>query len=356
MIAIAFAIRAGHHGQNDRIRQIIGRETMNPWLCASVRVVAGLTAVGMALAPALARAQETFPARAVRIIVPFPAGSALDSVTRLVAENLNRTWGNKGVIVENIAGGGGNVGAQRFARSDPDGYTLMASPPGPIALNKALYKDTNYDAEKFVPVSLMTTVPNVLVSRNELPAKTLQEFIAYARANPGKVNYASQGVGSTGFLTARAMEVAANLQMVHVPYRGAALILTDIAAGHVDSFFDTATTSLPLHTSGKARILAIADTARLPALPDVPAIGEVLPGFRSITWFAMSAPEGTPMPLATKISADIAGVIASPEVNKRLLDMQMTPRGANPAETGKFFNDERAYWTKLVADINLQQQ
>lgn len=301
-------------------------------------------------------AQETFPQRSVRIIVPFPAGSALDGITRLVAENLNRTWGGKGVIVENVAGGGGNIGTLRFARSEPDGYTLLSAPPGPYALNKALYKDTNFDAEKFVPLSLMSSVPNVLVLRNEVPVKDFREYIAYARSNPGKLNYASQGVGSTGFLTARALEMAAKVEMVHVPYRGAAQILTDIAAGHVDSFFDTATTSLPLQRAGKVRIIAVAGERRLDTLPDVPAVAEFYPGFSSVTWFAMAAPEGTPAPLAEKISKDIRDVIASPEVNQRLRALEMTPRGEGPAETRKFLDEERARWTKLINDIGVQPQ
>ncbi|MFN3891191.1 MAG: Bug family tripartite tricarboxylate transporter substrate binding protein [Beijerinckiaceae bacterium] len=301
-------------------------------------------------------AQEAFPTRTVRIIVPFPAGSALDGLTRIVAEGLNRAWGGKGVVVENVAGGGGNIGAQRVARADPDGYTILSSAPGPLVLNKLLYKDTPFEAERFVPLSLISTVPNVLVVRNDLPARSLSDFIAYGKANPGKLNYASQGVGSTGFLTGRALEVATRTQMVHVPYRGAAQILTDIAAGHIDSFFDTVTTSLPLHQAGKARILGVADVQRIAALPDVPAIGELVPGFRSITWFAMVAPEGAPPALADRISRDIVNVVRSPEVSDRIRTLNMTIRATNPAETAAFLTSERAYWSKLVADIGFESQ
>lgn len=323
---------------------------------AIAAVFAASLAALVAGAPAPASAQDAFPSKPVRIIVPFPAGSALDGVTRIVAEHLNRAWGGKGVIVENVGGGGGNIGTLRFARSDPDGYTLLSSAPGPLVLNRLLFKDTAYEAEKFVPISLISTVPNVLVVRNSLPAKTMAEFIAYARANPGKLNYASQGVGSTGFLTGRALEVGTKTQMVHVPYRGAAQILTDIAAGHVDSFFDTVTTSLPLHTAGNARILAVADVERLPALPDVPAINEFIPGFRSITWFAMTGPEGMPPAIAEKISRDIAGIVRSPEVSERLKTLNMTVKGSNSAETGAFLTSERAYWSKLIADIGFESQ
>lgn len=316
----------------------------------------GLGGVLFAAAAPHVHAQEAFPAKMVRIIVPFPAGSALDGVTRIVADGLNRAWGGKGVVVENVAGGGGNIGAQRVMRSEPDGYTFLSSAPGPLVLNKLLFKDTPFEAERFVPLSLISTVPNVLVVRNNLPAKSLAGFIDYARANPGKLNYASQGVGSTGFLTGRALEVATKTQMVHVPYRGAAQILTDIAAGHVDSFFDTVTTSLPLHQADKARIIAVADTERLAALPDVPAISELVPGFRSITWFAMAAPEGTPTAIAEKISRDIVSVVRSPEVSSRIKTLNMTIRATGTAETAAFLTAERAYWSKLVADIGFESQ
>ncbi len=328
--------------------------SMTPAIFALARLAVCVFAISASLSPLVA--QEAYPSRIVRIIIPFPAGSALDSLTRMVAEHLNKGWGGKGVIVENVPGAGGNVGTQRFARADPDGYTLLASPPGPLTLNKLLYKDTNYDAARFVPVSLLASVPNVLVVRNDVPVKTFQEFIAYAAAHPGKLNYASQGLGSTGYLTARSLEVAAKIQMVHVPYRGAAMILTDLTAGHVDSFFDTATTSVPLHQGGKARVLAVAGTARLAALPDLPAIAEFVPGFRSITWFGLAAPEGTPLALASKISADAARVIASPEVSQRLREQHMTPGGTSVADTGKFFEDERALWTKLIRDIGHQAE
>lgn len=318
--------------------------------------LAGFGGALAASAAPSAVAQEAFPARSVRIIVPFPAGSALDGVTRIVAEGLNRAWGGKGVVVENVAGGGGNIGTLRVARADPDGYTILSSAPGPLVLNKLLFKDTAFEAERFVPLTLISTVPNVLVVRNSLPANTLAEFVAYARANPGKLNYASQGVGSTGFLTGRALEVATKTQMVHVPYRGAAQILTDIAAGHLDSFFDTVTTSLPLHEAGKAKILAVADTERIAALPNVPTVAELVPGFRSITWFAMVAPEGTPPALAEKISRDMVSVVRSPEVSDRIRTLNMTIRATGPAETGAFLTSERAYWSKLVADIGYESQ
>lgn len=328
------------------------------WLASSICRALGilLAVVTLMAADATAQAEKDFPAQTVRIIVPFPAGSALDGVTRLVAERLNQAWGGRGVVIENIAGAGGNLGTQQFARSMPDGHTLLAAPPGPFVLNPFLYKQVNYDPTTFVPLSLLATVPNVLVVRPDLEAVTFEDFLGSAMRSPGKLNYASQGVGSSGYLTGRALEQRAGISLIHVPYRGAAQILADLSAGHIDSFFDTATTSLPLHTGKKVRILAVADDVRLQSLPDVPAVAEFFPGFRSITWFALAAPAGTSKPLAEKISRDIAKVISSDEMRQRLAEQQMTGRGYSVDETASFLRTERDYWSKLISEINFERQ
>ena len=312
------------------------------------------SAAATLLAGRSAGAEESFPDRQVHIIVPFPPGSALDMTTRLVADQLAETW-KQTVVVENLAGGSGNVGASRVARAEPDGYTLLSTPPGPIALNKLLYKDTNFDATKFTPVSLLATVPNVLVVRKGLPA-TFKELLDYARANPGKLNYAAQGTGSTGYLTARQLEIAAGIKMVYVPYRGAAQILSDIAAEHVDMFFDTATTSLPLQEGGLARVVATAGEERLASLPRTPAIAEFAPGFRSITWFGVVAPEGTPRPIADLVSGAITRALATPAIASKLISLHLTPRGGGVSETGKFFDAERAHWATLIRQIGVEPQ
>src|SRR5262245_14128283 len=263
-------------------------------------VAAVLAAVALLGAYTATCAQEAFPNRGVKIIVPFAAGSILDALARLVAEGLGRKWGHW-VVVENLAGSGGNTGTERFARSAPDGYTLLAAPPGPFTINRLLYKDIGYDASTFVPISLMGTVPNALVVRTTLPARTFKEYVEHARANPGKVSYASQGVGSTPFLVAKLLEARAGLQLVHVPYRGSALALNDIVAGHIDSFFDAVSNPLALARAEKVRILVVTDVERSPLLPDVPTASELIPGFRSVSWFALAAPPGTPPALAQKI-------------------------------------------------------
>ena len=222
-------------------------------------------AIGLSGDPSFA--QESFPSRVVKVIVPFPPGSTLDALTRVMTDQLAQKWGQP-VVIENVSGGGGNIGTERFARSAPDGYTLLFAPPGPFTVNPLLYADVNFDPAKFAAISLMAKVPNVLLTKNNIGANTTPELIALAKANPGKLTYATQGVGSTAFLTAKLFEARAGIEMVHVPYRGAGPALSDIVAGHVDMMFDTIVTSLPLHRGGKAKILAIANDERSRALPE----------------------------------------------------------------------------------------
>ena len=245
-----------------------------------------------ALCGGASAAEDGYPSRLVKVIVPFPPGSTLDALARIVTDQLAQRWGQP-VIIENISGGGGNIGTDRFARSPPDGYTLMLSPPGPLTINPFLYGDVAYDPAKFVPITLLARVPNVLIVRHSLGATSVAALVALARADPGKLTYASQGVGSTAFLTAKLFETRADVRMAHVPYRGAGPALTDIVAGHVDMMFDTIVTSLPLHRAGSARIVAIANAQRSSALPNVPTFAESgMPDFRSITWFGGVAPPG----------------------------------------------------------------
>ena len=302
----------------------------------------------------LARAQDAYPTQPVKIIVPFPPGSTTDTLARIVADQLGRKW-DKAIVVENISGM--NIGAERVARSAPDGYTLMVSPPSPLTINKLLYHDLPYDPDKLVPITLLATVPNVLDVRNDFPGKSVQELIAYAKANPGKVTFASQGVGSTAQLSAAMLEQMGGIKMLHVPYRGALPALNDVIAGHVDMFFDTATTSVPLFHGGRLRILAVGSTKRLAALPDIPTVQETgLPGFRSITWFALAAPPETPAPLVTKINRDTVDILKDPAVSSKLRALQLEPSATSPEETARFFADELKLWGKVIKDANITVQ
>ena len=299
--------------------------------------------------------QELFPSRSVKVIVPFAAGSILDTLARVVADGLSKKW-SQAVVVENIAGSAGNSGSERFARSAPDGYTLLAAPPGPYTMNKLLFKDIGYDASTFTPISLLGTVPVGLVVRNDFPAKTFEDFIDYVRKNPGKVSYASQGVGTTPYLIAKLVEARAKIEMMHVPYRGSSLAQTDLAAGHIDCFFDAISNALPVMQSGQARILAVTDSNRVPQLPDVPRVDEFYPGFRAISWFALAAPAGTSPALAERISRDVADILSAPAVSAKLRETGLNTVGNTPQETAKFLLEEDQVWSKLVKDIDLKPQ
>ena len=308
----------------------------------------------IAVLPGFARAQGTYPSQTVRIVLPFPAGSTTDTLTRIVADQLGRKWG-RAVIVENIPGM--NIGAERVARADPDGYTLLSSPPSPLTINKLLYRDLPYDPDKLMPITLLATGPNVLDLRKDLAINSVKELIAYAKANPGKLTYASQGVGSTAQLSTALLEQMAGIKMLHVPYRGALPALNDVIAGHVDMFFDTATTSVPMFHSGQIKIIAVGSTKRIPALAEVPTMAESgLAGFRSITWFALAAPPGTPAALIAKINRDTVEVLKDPKVAERLHALQLDPGAMSPQETAQFFADELELWGKVIAQAHISVQ
>ena len=320
----------------------------------STMLALALAAIGATAGPS--HAQDAFPASVVKLIVPAAAGSTTDTLARLTADQLAQKWG-KPVVVENIAGGAMNIGADRVFRSTPDGHTLLVAPPAPLAFNQLLYRDLSYDPKGFVPITLLAKVPNVLVAKKELPAKTVQELIAYGKANPGKLLYASQGVGSTAHLSASQMEMLANIQMVHVPYRGAMPALNDVTAGHVDLFFDTLTTSVPLFRGGKVNILAVAGAERSPALPDIPTLDESgLPGFRSVTWFGLVAPPETPAAVVAKLNQAVVEILKAKDIDEKLRELRLEPGATSPADTAKFFADEAALWGKVIRQANITAQ
>jgi tripartite-type tricarboxylate transporter receptor subunit TctC len=298
--------------------------------------------------------QEAYPSRLVRLIVPFPAGGTADVLPRIVAEKLSDKW-RQPVIIDNRAGAGGNIGAEAVANSPPDGYVLLASPPGPIAINDNLYKKLSFEPAKFEPVIVLGTVPNVLVIKPTFPAKTAQELIAYVKANPGKVTFASQGNGSTSHLSAMLFQKLTGTEMVHVPYRGSAPALQDIMGNHVDLFFDNLGSSLSQHTAGNLRILALGSASRVPSLPDVPTLQEAgVGGFQSVTWFAVVAPPGTPATVTQTINKAIAEVLQLPAVREQFEKMGLRPVGGSVSETQKFIAEERARWGDVIRTANIR--
>jgi tripartite-type tricarboxylate transporter receptor subunit TctC len=311
-------------------------------------------ALAICVPPSLA--QDAYPSRVVKIVVPAAGGSTTDTLARVVAEKLSQKWG-KSAIVENIAGGSMNIGATSVARAAPDGHTLMVAPPAPLSFNDLLFKDLSYAPTQFTPITLLATAPNVLVVRKELPVTSIKELIAYGKANPDKLSYATQGAGSTAHLSASQLEVLAGIKMVHVPYRGAQPALTDVIAGHVDMFFDTPTTSVPLYREGKLKMLGVADTKRLSAVPEVPTISEAgLPGFRSITWFGLVAPPQTPAALADRLNRDVVEILNSKEVTERLHALSLDVGATTRAEAMTFFAEEAALWTKVIKEAKIPLQ
>jgi tripartite-type tricarboxylate transporter receptor subunit TctC len=302
-------------------------------------------AAGAALSPTLALAQ---PGKAVRLIVPFPAGGTADVLPRLVAEKMRAAF-PAGLVVDNKSGAGGNIGAAEVARSDPDGTTFLVSPPGPIAINQHLYRSLQFDPAKWVPVTVLATVPNVLAVSSKVPAGSLQEFVAYLKANPGKVTFASQGNGSTSHLTASLFMQLTGTEMIHVPYKGTAPALVDLVGANVDVFFDNISSSAPFHTGGKIKVLAVADQQRSQALPNVPTFAEQkLPAMNAVTFFTMVAPPGTPADAVAYMHKAVTGALAQPDVRQKFQDQGAQPRGWSPEETGRFIRAESDKWSKVI--------
>jgi tripartite-type tricarboxylate transporter receptor subunit TctC len=315
----------------------------------------GLTAGAAAIAAAQGGAVN-FPDHPIRIIVSVPPGGGVDTVTRMVAAKMGEALGQP-LVVENKAGAAGSVAAEAVFNSPPDGYTLLASQPAPITTNPFLYKSLNYDPTKLTPVAIMSHIPNVLLVREDFPAKTVQEFIAYAKANPGKLNFASQGIGTTSHLTAELFESITHTKLVHVPYKGTAPALNDLLAGNVDLFFNELASSIELHKAGKARILAVTTKQRVPTLPDIPTLEEAgVPGCVSDTWNALTAPPGTPTDIAAKLNAAVDKAMHAPDLLQHFAAIDLSPGGGTPAEMSAFLKEETRRWGGVIRAAGIQPQ
>jgi tripartite-type tricarboxylate transporter receptor subunit TctC len=289
-----------------------------------------------------------YPSQNIKIIVPFPAGGTADTLPRIVSERLRQKW-NLPVIIENRSGAGGNIGAETVASSAPDGYTLLASPPGPIAINENLYKRLSFRPADLMPITVLGTAPNVLDVRPGFPAKTVKELIAYARANPDKVTFASQGNGTTSHLTAILFEKLTGTKMVHVPYRGTAPALQDIMGNNVDLFFDNLGSSMSLHVGGKLSILGVCGDERVSSLPDIPTVREAgLPDFTSVTWFALMAPKGTPDAIVAKLNLAVTEILKEPDIQSQFVKLGVQPAPMDIRATAKFIDEERVRWGEII--------
>jgi len=309
--------------------------------------------LGLLLQAATVLAQE-WPAKPVRIIVPFPPGGSADLLPRIVGERLAQQWGQP-VVIENRPGAAGNIGATAVFQAEPDGYTLLSAPPPPLVINRLIYPKLAYDSTQFVPMTVIAAIPNVLLVHPRVAATSVNELIAYARQNPTKLNYASQGSGTTSHLTAELFKsMAGGLQITHVPYKGTAPALADLLAGQVDMMFDNLGVSLPQVKSGKLKALAVASSKRVPSLPDVPTVAETLPGFDAVTWFGIVGPPRTPPAIADKVASGVAESLRNPDVLRRLGDLSADPLGMSPAETAAFMKQETERWGAVVRSAGVK--
>jgi tripartite-type tricarboxylate transporter receptor subunit TctC len=292
---------------------------------------------------------QTYPTRAITLIVPFPAGGTTDILGRFVGQALSAAW-NQPVVVENRGGAGGNIGAAAVAKAAPDGYTLLVGTVGTHAINASLYAKMPYDTLKdFAPVTQIASVPNMLVVTPSLPVGSVTELIAYAKANPGKLNMASSGNGTSIHLSGELFKVMTGVDMVHVPYKGSAPALNDLMAGQVQLMFDNMPSALPQVKGGTLKALAVTTATRSPAMPDLPTVAEAgVPGFEASSWFGVFAPAGTPKEIVAKLQTEIARILKSPEMTERLAQQGAVAVGNTPQEFGAYVQSELVKWADVV--------
>jgi tripartite-type tricarboxylate transporter receptor subunit TctC len=312
-----------------------------------------LIALALAVGTCAAAAQP-YPSKPVRIIVPFPPGGTADLLTRLTAEKLTASFQQQ-MVVENRAGAGGNLAAEYVARAEPDGYTLLASPPHLLTINHLLYK-LAFDPARFVPIGIIATYPNVLLAGPKLRAGSMQEVIAIARERPGALAIASQGNGTSSHLSAELFKSMAGIDLLHVPYKGTAPAMTDLLGGQVELMFDNLITAMPHVKSGKLRLFGVGSNQRVAAFPDVPAISELLPGFRSETWMALVAPPGTPTAIGERLSAAVRRAVREPDFKRFLTELQAEAVGNTPAEMAEVIRQDTARWSRVIRDAHITIQ
>jgi tripartite-type tricarboxylate transporter receptor subunit TctC len=315
-------------------------------------MAAGGAAVGIRAMPALAAgAGDTVPSRPVRIIVPFTPGGSTDILARAIGQKLSEIWGQP-VVVENKPGAGGNVGVEFVAKSAPDGYVIVMGHIGTFAANPSLYKPLPYDPVKdFAPITLVANVPNVLVVGPAVQSRTLGELIAYAKANPGKLDYGSGGNGSAAHLATEYFKLQTGVSMQHVPYKGTAPAIADLLGGQIGLIITGAPPLMPHLRSGKLRALAVASPKRLAILPDVPTVAESgYPGFSAVQWYGLFAPAGTPKDVVARINRDTIRALRDPGVAERLASEGAEPVGDTPEQFGAFVKSEIELWGKVIRE------
>jgi len=309
-------------------------------LLAALVLVAGVSA-------ALPAAALDYPTRPVHFIVPYPPGGTTDVLARIIAQWLSEKLGQQ-FIVENKPGGGNNIGTDYVAKAAPDGYTMLLVNPA-NGINATLYRNLPFNfIRDIAPVAGLVRTPNVMEVTPSLPVKTVAEFIAYCKANPGKINMASSGSGTSVHLSGELFKSMTGCQMLHVPYKGAGPALTDLIAGQVHVIFDNLPSSSPFIKSGRLRALAVTSAQRDPSLPDVPTVGETVPGYEATAWFGLGMPKGTPREAIEKVNAEVNRALADPKMRERLAELGGTPLAGTPEDFGNVIRSETEKWSKVV--------
>jgi tripartite-type tricarboxylate transporter receptor subunit TctC len=314
-----------------------------------MKAVAAFFAVACIAFGAPAALAQAYPSKPIRVIVPAPPGSAPDFLSRLLAPKLGDMWGQP-LVIDNVLGAGGNIGTDRVAKAPADGYTLLFNTIGPIGVNISMYSNLSFDPVKdFAPITLVAKVPNILVVHPSVPVKSVQELIAYAKQNPGKLRYGSPGSGTSNHLSAELLKLMAGIDLLHIPYKSSAQMTTDILGGQVEVVFHNAPVLLPHVKSGALRGLGITSTTRNASAPELPPIAEAgVPGFEVTAWFGFMAPAHTPPAVVNKVHADVVKAMALPDVRERMLIQAAEPVGSTPQEYAAFISAEIAKWAKVV--------
>jgi tripartite-type tricarboxylate transporter receptor subunit TctC len=307
--------------------------------------------------PSSLAAQDAYPSRAITIVVPYTAGGGVDTLARILAEDMGASLGQS-VIVENVPGASGTIGANRVARAEPDGHTLLLSAAGEITVHPHLRKLPYDPQEDLAPVGLVALVPNVLAVGSDRPFKSLDEFVAAAKAEPGTLTYATSGIGNPQHLADALFDKMAGVETIHTPYKGAAQQITDVVGGHVDATYASLAVILPFIRDGRARPIAVTSAQRLHALPDVPALAEYpsLKGFELVNWFGLFAPAETPAPVIDRINAALRMSLDKPEARTRLEGLGTVPSPGTPAEFAAFVGTETAKFGQIIEQAQIKEE
>jgi tripartite-type tricarboxylate transporter receptor subunit TctC len=311
-------------------------------------LAACIAALSFAAVPFAAKAQS-YPSKPIRLIVPFPAGGATDILARALSNKLGEKL-DQSIVVDNRPGAGGSIGSDAVAKSAADGYTLLLATSSTHSIGPALNPKLPFDAlTDFTPLGYVASSPNIVLVPNSSPAKTITQFIEYAKKNPGKLNYASSGNGTIVHLTSELFKVMSGTYMVHIPYRGTALAIPDLISGKVDVMFDSLVTGLPHVKDGKLRALAVTSAARTPLADDLPAVAEVLPGFESTTWFGLYGPKGLSADIVQRINAALNAALADPEVKERFARLGAEPTGGSAPRFAQVVKADHDKWKAVIA-------